>query len=310
MKKPYTPGPVLSRDISLGISLFTVLLCALFGANAVAMKISLSGLGVFTNIFLRFSISSLTILLWARWRGWPIMVANRRQARQITVVSLIFFCQMSGMYLGQNLTTASHGTLIANLLPFVVMLLAHLFLKDERMQLKKAAGLLLGFSGVLLLFLDTAHAGASSWQGDSIIFLAVLLWGCNVVFIKRIIADFHPVQITVLPMLLNMPLFFAAALIFDKEMISTLSPPVIAALLYQGLVTASFGFIMWNTLIQRYGATALHSFIFIVPISGVTFGVLLLGEPFTMRLAGAILLVSAALIVVNYRFAAKITKRG
>jgi len=301
---------VLSRDISLGISLFTVLLCALFGANAVAMKISLSGLGVFTNIFLRFSISSLTILLWARWRGWPIMVANRRQARQITVVSLIFFCQMSGMYLGQNLTTASHGTLIANLLPFVVMLLAHLFLKDERMQLKKAAGLLLGFSGVLLLFLDTAHAGASSWQGDSIIFLAVLLWGCNVVFIKRIIADFHPVQITVLPMLLNMPLFFAAALIFDKEMISTLSPPVIAALLYQGLVTASFGFIMWNTLIQRYGATALHSFIFIVPISGVTFGVLLLGEPFTMRLAGAILLVSAALIVVNYRFAAKITKRG
>ena len=301
---------MLSRDISLGISLFTVLLCALFGANAVAMKISLSGLGVFTNIFLRFSISSLTILLWARWRGWPIMVANRRQARQITVVSLIFFCQMSGMYLGQNLTTASHGTLIANLLPFVVMLLAHLFLKDERMQLKKAAGLLLGFSGVLLLFLDTAHAGASSWQGDSIIFLAVLLWGCNVVFIKRIIADFHPVQITVLPMLLNMPLFFAAALIFDKEMISTLSPPVIAALLYQGLVTASFGFIMWNTLIQRYGATALHSFIFIVPISGVTFGVLLLGEPFTMRLAGAILLVSAALIVVNYRFAAKITKRG
>lgn len=301
---------MLSRDISLGISLFTVLLCALFGANAVAMKISLSGLGVFTNIFLRFSISSLTILLWARWRGWPIMVANRRQARQIIVVSLIFFCQMSGMYLGQNLTTASHGTLIANLLPFVVMLLAHLFLKDERMQLKKAAGLLLGFSGVLLLFLDTAHAGASSWQGDSIIFLAVLLWGCNVVFIKRIIADFHPVQITVLPMLLNMPLFFAAALIFDKEMISTLSPPVIAALLYQGLVTASFGFIMWNTLIQRYGATALHSFIFIVPISGVTFGVLLLGEPFTMRLAGAILLVSAALIVVNYRFAAKITKRG
>ncbi len=301
---------MLSRDISLGISLFTVLLCALFGANAVAMKISLSGLGVFTNIFLRFSISSLTILLWARWRGWPIMVANRRQARQITVVSLIFFCQMSGMYLGQNLTTASHGTLIANLLPFVVMLLAHLFLKDERMQLKKAAGLLLGFSGVLLLFLDTAHAGASSWQGDSIIFLAVLLWGCNVVFIKRIIADFHPVQITVLPMLLNMPLFLAAALIFDKEMISTLSPPVIAALLYQGLVTASFGFIMWNTLIQRYGATALHSFIFIVPISGVTFGVLLLGEPFTMRLAGAILLVSAALIVVNYRFAAKITKRG
>ncbi len=305
MKNPYIPQPVLSRDISLGVSLFTVLLCALFGANAVAMKISLSGLGVFTNIFLRFFISSLTILLWARWRGWPIMVANRRQAAQITVVSLIFFCQMSGMYLGQNLTTASHGTLIANLLPFIVMLLAHLFLKDERMQLKKAAGLLLGFSGVLFLFLDTANAGASSWQGDSIIFLAVILWGCNVIFIKRIIADFHPVQITVLPMLFNMPLFLAAALIFDEEMIRHLSPSVIQALFYQGLVTASFGFIMWNTLIQRHGATALHSFIFIVPISGVTFGVLLLDEPLTARLVVAIIMVSAALIVVNYRSAGK-----
>lgn len=301
MNTQLSPTPAISKELSLGVSLFTIFLCTLFGANAVAMKISLSGLGVFTNIFLRFAIASVVILLWAYLRKWPILVKSSKQFGQLSLISLIFFFQMSGMYLGQNQTTASHGTLIANLLPFVVMMLAHLFLKDDQIQLKKVAGLLLGFSGVLLLLSDTAHAAGSTLQGDLTIFGAVLLWGCNVVFIKRIIADFHPVQITVFPMLLNVPLFLMAALIFDDEMITFFSPTVFKALLYQALVTASFGFIMWNTLIKRYGATALHSFIFIVPISGVTFGILLLGEPLTPRLIGAIVLVSAALIVVNYR---------
>lgn len=84
-------------------------------------------------------------------------------------------------------------------------------------------------------------------------------------------------------------------------MIASLNPPVIKALLYQALVTASFGFVAWNTLMSRYGATALHSFVFIMPVSGVFLGVMMLGEPVTAHLVSAIVLVTLGLVVVNGR---------
>jgi drug/metabolite transporter (DMT)-like permease len=295
-----SPSHPLGKELPLRAALFTIFLCILFGGNAVAIKISLSGLGVFTTIFLRFSIASLVLLLWAVWRGVPIMVSTR-QFLQLSLISLIFFLQMSGIYLGQNLTTASHGVLIANLLPFIVMLLGHKFLLNERIEAKSVIGLSLGFIGVLLLFLDTINVADSALLGDFLIFMAIVLWGCNVILIKRIIADYHPVQITLFPMTLSAPLFLLAALLFDDKMVSDLSVPVIQALLYQALITASFGFIMWNTLIQKYGATALHSFIFVVPLSGVSLGIFLLNEPVTPNLIASIFLVTAALVVVNIR---------
>ncbi len=288
-----------SGFLPLRAALFTIFLCSLFGANAVAIKISLGGIGIFTTIFFRFGVASLVLLLWARWQKIELRL-NTRQLWQLGLISALFYIQMSGFYFGLNLTTASHGTLIANILPFVVMILAHFFLENDRITLRKICGLILGFGGVVLLFFDSIQTTASSSLGDGIILMAIILWGCNVVIIKRIIDTYNPLQITLYPMLMTVPLFLITALVFDAAMVSELSPAIASSLFYQSVVTASFGFIMWNTLIKRYGATALHSFIFIMPVSGVFFGVVLLDEPLSASLLGSISLVSLGLMVVNY----------
>jgi drug/metabolite transporter (DMT)-like permease len=82
-------------------------------------------------------------------------------------------------------------------------------------------------------------------------------------------------------------------------MIRALSPAIVGGLLYQSLLMDSFGLVMWNTLLQKYGASTLHAFMFIMPISGVSFSLLLLGEPLTANLLGAIALVTSGLLVIN-----------
>jgi drug/metabolite transporter (DMT)-like permease len=86
-------------------------------------------------------------------------------------------------------------------------------------------------------------------------------------------------------------------------MISFIDASIIKAMLYQTFVTASFGLVAWNTMIRRFGATALHSFVFIMPISGVFLGVTLLNEPVTANLIGAIILVVTGLLIVNKKSA-------
>src|SRR5210317_2361364 len=101
-------------------AVFTILLCVLFGANAVAIKISLAGLGVFTTAGIRFGIAAMVILLWALLTGKPVRVSFY-QFKLMVILGLIFYVQLSLFYLGLSRTTASHGTLIANILPFVVL---------------------------------------------------------------------------------------------------------------------------------------------------------------------------------------------
>lgn len=289
-----------NNELPLGTSCLAIFLCMLFGANPVAVKISLSGIGIFTTAGLRFSIASVVLLLWAHVTNKPLYI-NRKQIRQMAVLACIFFVQISIFYFGQSKTSASHGALIGNLLPFVIMIMAHYLLPGDRITSRKIVGLILGFTGIVLLFLDSVSLTRDALTGDLILVIAVFLWGCNAIYVKRITASYHPVQITVYPMLFALPLYFSAGYFFDGGMIRDLNTSVIQAMLYQSVVTASFGFVMWNTLIQKYGATNLHAFIFLMPVSGVLLGVMVLDEPITVNLLGSIAFVAAGLIVINWK---------
>ena len=277
---------------------FTILLCVLFGANATAIKISLGGLGLFTTAAIRFGGAAVVICLWAYFTGKPIRI-NGHQMRLMLILGIVFYVQLSLFYLGLSRTTASHGTLISNILPFVVLVLAHFFLDEERFSGRKMVGLVLGFGGVVMLLGDTGKVDQAALQGDLFVLAAVLVWGCNAVYTKRIIATFHPIQITLFPLAVATPLFLVSALFMDQEMIGRVDVPILVSMLYQTLVTASFGLIGWMMMIKKYGATTLHSFIFIMPLSGVFFGVMILDEPLTVNLIGAILLVTIGLVIVN-----------
>jgi drug/metabolite transporter (DMT)-like permease len=264
----------------------------------VAIKISLTGLGVFTTAGLRFGIAAVVIFFWAKLTGKPVRLTSH-QLQLMLILGVIFYVQLSLFYLGLSRTTASHGTLIANILPFVVLVLAHFFIKEERISTKKVVGLVFGFCGVLLLLGDAGHMEQEVLRGDLFVLAAVMIWGGNAIYTKRIIGSFHPIQITLYPLAVAAPLFLVTALFFDQEMVRYVDASILGAMAYQTFVTASFGLIGWMMMIKRYGATTLHSFIFIMPISGVFFGVLILGEPLTKNLIGSILLVTVGLIVVN-----------
>ncbi len=107
--------------------------------------------------------------------------------------------------------------------------------------------------------------------------------------------------VTLYPMFLAAPCLLLAGYLFDGEMVRYIDLPIGLALFYQSFITASFGYIAWNTLVREYGTSMVHSFVFIVPVSGVFFGVLLLGEPVTPSLLGSIAFIVMGILIINYR---------
>lgn len=289
-----------NREFSFWAAAFSIFLCILFGANTVAIKVCLTGMGVFTSAGLRFALAALAIYAWCRATDRSLAL-KKGQLRQLAIVSACFTVQLSFFYIGLSKTNASRGTLMINLLPFFVLFLAHHFIPGDRITRRKLAGMLLGFAGVVFVLLDKGSLAASPRIGDGIVLGAAVLWSCNTIYIKRINRDFDAFQLVFYPMVFSLPFYLAGALWWDEVAFTHVGPGVVGAFLYQSLVTAAFGFVAWNQLLQRYGAVALHSFVFIMPVTGVLLGGVLLQEPISAHLLTAMVLIAAGILVVHLR---------
>ena len=289
-----------NQDFSFFVGIFTAFLCVIFGSNAVAIKFSFSGIGVFTTAAIRFSIAAIAIFIWARAVGQSL-VLKKGQLCQLLILAALFAVQLSMFYFGLSKSNASRGTLIVNLLPFWILFLAHFFIPGDRITRRKFFGILLGFSGVAFMIAEKKGVAADFRTGDLIILSATVIWSCSVIYLKRIIGAFSAFQITLYSIVFSVPVFLLEALLWDAPMVTKLDFKIIGAVLYQSLITATFGFVTWNRLLQKYGAVALHSFVFIMPIAGVALGGLVLGEPITSKILIALALIVVGILIVHWR---------
>ncbi|MFC1820566.1 DMT family transporter [Thermodesulfobacteriota bacterium] len=292
--------PLSHKNLSPVAVLSATALAVLFGANAVAIKVSLVGLGEFTTAGLRFGLAALVISCWTKATGGKLIVP-RRQFIPLLNISIIFLIQLGLIYAGLGRTNASRATLIINFTPFITLILAHFFIPGDQLTKRKAVGMILGFAGLVILFLKADEMTSDLRIGDIMILIAAIIWASNTVYTKHVLERIDPVPVTLYPMAFSAPFFIIGGYFWDEKMIGQLNPEIIGAFLYQAFVTASFGFVIWNAMIKRYGATAIHSFIFIMPITGVLLGVLLLGEPVTFNMLTAVVLIAAGILVIHYQ---------
>jgi len=294
-----TESPAI-KDLPVMGFFFSAFLSFLFGANTIAIKISLTELGIFSTAAIRFSLGAVTILAWALATRQPIAI-RKGQIHQLAILSVIFSVQLALFYYGLSKTYASRGTLLANMQPFFVLILAHIFIPGDRITGKKLTGMLLAFTGVAFVLLQRQGVSVELKTGDVIVLCAAFLWACNGVYTKKVLVDLQPYQVVLYPMLIASPLLFAGAWLTGESIPSSLDVDVILAVMYQAFVTASFGFVAWNTMLKKYGAVAMHSFIFIMPVAGVLLGNRMLGEPITANLIVALLLIVTGIVIVNVR---------
>ena len=200
---------LLQRGTPVPPALAMALLSIAFGANAVAARMAMPSFGPLTMAGLRFLIGAALVAVWARLQGEPLALGGRR-LRDAVLFGVVFSVQLGLFYLGLQRTLASRGSLIGNLQPFLVLLLAHFFLRGERITLRRLVGMLLGFGGILALFLDQQATTATVRGGDLIILAAVVIWSGTTVWLKRIIDDYNSFQIAFYPMAATAVLLLAA----------------------------------------------------------------------------------------------------
>jgi drug/metabolite transporter (DMT)-like permease len=289
-----------NSPISFVAAFFIITLCVVFGANTVAIKISLTGLGPFFIAGIRFGLGALTIALWMRYMGKSIKI-KKQQMIPIIIVSLLFTIQIPLFNVGLTVTTVSRAVLITNIQPFIVLILAHFFIKGDQLNVKKLSGILLGFIGIIFVVLEKQGSLTDFRFGDIVILISAILWACSAVYSKNIIDDFDSILLALYPMLIASPLLLMGSYFWDETSIGHINWQIILSMSYQTFLSASIGFVIWMTFVKKYGAVSLNTFLFVLPVSGVLLGGLILNEPITYKIILALIFVALGLMVTNYK---------
>ena len=274
-----------------------VLLCALWGLQQVAIKAAAPDVAPIMQVALRSGAAALLVFLWTRARGVRLSLADGTLAPGL-VAGALFAGEFLFVAEGLRRTSASHMAVFLYTSPIFTALGLHLTVRAERLGRLQWIGVAVAFAGIAVAFGGGLGGGgggdvARVLSGDLLAVLAGAAWGGTTVVIRTSrLSDAPPAQTLLYQLVGGFFLLLLAALLSGQAGQVSLTGVAVASLLFQGVVVSFASYLAWFWLLTRYLASRLSVFSFMTPLFGVTFGVLLLGEPLT----GAFLL-GAALVL-------------
>ncbi len=284
-----------------------LVLALIWGAGMAIIKIGSRELAPLFMAGLRSLVAGFCLFIWMKVKGITIFPSKIIVIHGI-VIGLFFGAEFGLIYVGLEYTLTSRAYVFLYTAPFFVALEAHFFLEGDRLNIWKVAGLLLAFSGVVILFgVDLGSFSFSTLPGDLMIIAAAALWATTTVYIKKHLAHrTSPMQILYYQLLFSAPLLFAMSFAFEDPIVSGFSLVTAFSVFYQCIIVAFLSYIAWFELIRRHPVSLLHAFSFFTPILGVFLsGILIMNEFISPVLVAALILVSLGMFLVNHRPATK-----
>jgi drug/metabolite transporter (DMT)-like permease len=292
-----TPTPT-HRRTGFGIFCASVPILS-WGISFVVIKTTMAEIPPLTLAFLRFFFASLIV--------WPLV--NKAQAwRSIAredylPLFLLGFFGVTTYFAFENFgllyTSASHGALIIATIPLCTELYG---IFQQRLPIKPMliTASLTALGGVFLL-VGSGGESSASLLGDLLMFGAVISWVAYSVYADRLLPRYPHLFITLLIMLTGAITLLPGAII---EWGLTPYPfPSLSAWLGVAFLTifcSVLGYHFWNLAISHLGVTMTNNFLYVLPLIGVSSGVLLLDEPLTGQIVWGAILIIGGVIAAHF----------
>ncbi|HUL91594.1 MAG TPA: DMT family transporter [Burkholderiales bacterium] len=274
-----------------------VTLAALWGGSFLFLRIAAPVLGPLFVAELRLAVAATTLLAWAWMTGAQVRFAGRWRAYLVvgTVNSAVPFALFA--YAAVHLP-ASYSAVLNATSPLFGALFAALWL-NERLTLRRVSGLVAGMAGVALL------VGFGPVAADAKVVLAALAaigaaccYALAVVYTRLKTASIEPFAVAVGSQV-------GAALVLSPALapwpsVELFTAGVVASVLALAVACTAFAYVLYFRLIANVGAARALTVTFLIPVFGVLWGVLFLGEPLSLfMLAGGVLVIGATWLVVG-----------
>ena len=265
-----------------------------FGTNFTAVKLVVESVPPILFAATRFTLAGLLLLPLALFFGSEGRLSRKDLLPMLGLGFVGVTLTQSVFTVGVGLTTAANTALVYSTAPVWGMLLAFA-LGWERPRVSGVLGVGLCLLGVGAIVYGSLDFAGTSLVGDALILAAAVFWGSYTVLTLSFLRRYSAVAVAAYAMTLGgLAAFPLAALDPSPLNLAALDGLTWGAAAYSALCSSAFGFAAWGWGVSHVGANRVLVYQYLVTLTGVSTGILLLGESF-----GAGQLVGAAVILAG-----------
>ncbi len=208
-----------------------------------------------------------------------------------------------GLFYGIKLSTAINGALLTNTQPIFTAILGPVLIA-EVLSKKKVLGIAVGITGMILVITNgnfrTFETEGSAILGNILLMGASLVLSLYSMLIKKYINKYGSIIPTWISMLSGTFFILIINIFRDQSPAQLLELPSlsIGLVLYLGIIGTSLTYLIFNRALIHMPVTTATSYKLLIPVFGLVFAVLFLGEqPCIATLIGILIVVSSVYII-------------
>jgi drug/metabolite transporter (DMT)-like permease len=286
-----------------GILLFGTL-ATMWGLSFPAITVGLRDLPPILFAAFRYDVAAVLLLAYVGVTAAPgdRRPTERRDVSAVLAGGVFLVGANALLFVGQQTVPSGVAAILQGLVPILTTLWV-LLLLDQQLTTAGAAGIFLGFVGVgLIVRPDPSNLLASDLVGKFIILIQVVLVALGGVLVDRAKPTTTSAALTGWSMAVGGILLHLASLATGERLAgATFSTTAVGAILYLGVFSTAFAFLIYFTILERYGALETSLVAYLVPVVATIAGVLVLNEEVTLATVGGFLVVFLGFALLKRR---------
>ncbi|USL44402.1 DMT family transporter [Priestia megaterium] len=284
--------------VFLGIISVTLI----WGYTWVTMKIAISDIPPFLFSSLRLLIGAIPLFIILIIQRKRLFVDKENFKRYLIMSLLMSLGYMAILTYGMQFVDSGKTSVLVYTMPIFVTILSH-FKLGEKINIYKMVGLIFGLLGLLfILGLEITNPDTKVIFGELLILFSALSWGLANVFSKIRFKNIDVIHMNAWQLIIGALFLFILSLILEPNYSIEWSNKALLSLLFNGLFSTAFTFVVWFWVLKKINASKASMALMFVPILGIIFGWLQLGENITISIVIGSFLICAGIFMNTCNF--------
>ncbi|HEX9790361.1 MAG TPA: DMT family transporter [Kiloniellales bacterium] len=274
-------------------------LSLIWGGAFLFNEVALVDLGPLTVVLGRVGFGAMALVIWLYAGGGRLPADARVWGTFLVMGVLNNVIPFSLIVWGQVSIDSGLASILNATTPLFIVVFAHVVTTDERMTPARLAGVLLGFAGVavligpaLLLNLGDGVAGQLAVLGAACAYACAGLYGRRLRGLPPLVAATGMVMCSALVMT-------PIALLVESPWRTTPGVAALGAVAGLSVLGTAMAYWLYFRILRTAGATNLMLVTFLIPVSAVLLGALVLGERLAWTSFAGMALIFAGLAAVD-----------
>ncbi len=273
-----------------------ILLALIWGSSFFNIKIATYSYEPITLALVRVVFASIPLLILCKFQKIKIEAFSKNWS----IFALIGLVNIAIPFVLIAIGTAKINSYLAAILmsttPLSGSILAHYFTNDEKLSYIKSFGVLLGFSGIILLFFDKVIINQ-----DNYIYALITILGSTFYCIGGLLTlrlkNKKNENVTTSTTLWSVIFLLPCSLIIDKPWNSDPTLLSTISLLYLGVIATGLAWLIRFRILTVNGLVFQTQVAYLIPIFGVIFGYFIMNETITWRVLFSLVIILTGIYI-------------